>query len=94
MTVKVGEALYEMKEKLAKTERKVREVMKEKDRLEKMLEMKLKLIKVCSVGVLISVSIINIVCALYMYNNIILVVCGIFDIIYAHVHCIESTYCV
>ena len=47
MTVKVGEALYEMKEKLAKTERKVREVMKEKDRLEKTLEMKLKLIKVC-----------------------------------------------
>lgn len=48
MTVKVGEALYEMREKLEKTERRVREVMKEKDRLEKMLEMKLKLIKVFS----------------------------------------------
>ena len=47
LTVKVGEALYELKEKLAKTEKKVRQVMKEKDRLEKTLEMKLKLIKVC-----------------------------------------------
>ena len=47
LTVKVGEALYDLRERLEKTERKVREVMKEKDRLEKMLEVKVKLIKVC-----------------------------------------------
>lgn len=47
LTVKVGEALYDLREKLERTERKVQEVMKEKDRLEKMLEMKVKLIKVC-----------------------------------------------
>ena len=46
MTVKVGEALYNMREKLEQTERRVREVMKEKEKLEKMLEMKVKLIKV------------------------------------------------
>ena len=46
MTVKVNEALCEMKEKLEKTERRVREVMKEKDQLEKMLEAKLKMIMV------------------------------------------------
>lgn len=43
----MGEALYDMKEKLKKTEKKVCEVMKEKERLEKVLEAKLKLIKVC-----------------------------------------------
>ena len=47
LTVKVGEALYDLREKLERTERKVLEVMKEKDRLEKVLEMKVKLIKVC-----------------------------------------------
>ena len=46
MTVKVNEALCEMKEKLQKTERRVREVMKEKEQLEKILEAKLKMIKV------------------------------------------------
>lgn len=48
MTVKVNEALCEMKEKLQKTERRVREVMKEKKELEKILESKLKMIKVIS----------------------------------------------
>ena len=48
MTVKVNEALCEMKEKLQKTERRVREVMKEKKELEKILESKLKMIKVMS----------------------------------------------
>lgn len=48
MTVKVNEALCEMKEKLKKTERRVREVMKEKEQLEKILEAKLKMIKVIS----------------------------------------------
>jgi hypothetical protein len=37
-----------MKEKLHKTERRVREVMKEKKELEKILEAKLKMIKVMS----------------------------------------------
>ena len=46
MTVRVNEALCEMKEKLQKTERRVREVMKEKEQLEKILEAKLKMIKV------------------------------------------------
>ena len=46
--MKVNEALCEMKEKLQKTERRVREVMKEKKELEKILESKLKMIKVMS----------------------------------------------
>ena len=46
MTVKVNEALCEMKEKLEKTERRVREVMKEKEQLEKIIEAKLRMIKV------------------------------------------------
>lgn len=51
MTVKVNEALCEMKEKLEKTERRVREVMKEKEQLEKILEAKLKMIKVVVVRI-------------------------------------------
>lgn len=46
MTVRVNEALCEMKERLKKTERRVREVLKEKENLEKMLDSKIKMIKV------------------------------------------------
>jgi len=44
--VKLNEALYEMKEQLQVTERQVKSVIEEKERLERALREKVKLIRV------------------------------------------------
>ena len=47
VAVKLNEALYEMKEQLQETERHVKSVIKEKERLERTLQEKVQLIRVC-----------------------------------------------
>ena len=46
VAVKLNEALYEMKEQLQETERHVKRVVKEKERLERVLQEKVQLIRV------------------------------------------------
>ena len=46
VTVKLNEALYEMKEQLQETERHAKRVIKEKERLERVLQEKVQLIRV------------------------------------------------
>ena len=47
VAVKLNEALYEMKEQLQETERHVKSVIREKERLERTLQEKVQLIRVC-----------------------------------------------